>query len=58
MLCFHDTNQKILKKGILFLNVVKLKTDKRKKLLWYNRLLIAESGIVNSFFCKQIAAKR
>jgi len=24
MLCFHDTNQKILKKGILFLNVVKL----------------------------------
>jgi len=50
MLCFHDTNQKILKKGILFLNVVMLKTDKRKKLLWYNRLLIAESGIVNSFF--------
>ena len=31
MLCFHDTNQKILKKGILFLNVVKFKTDKRKK---------------------------
>jgi len=39
---FHDTKSKNTeKKNFLFLNVVKFRLIKEKKLLWYNMLLIA-----------------